>query len=105
VRVFVTDPDAGRVLVYDQNGVPLLTFGALGNANTYSATNFGTLGGIVIDKQGRLFLADSASGRLLRFEITSLPGLIQPVTDGSATNPLDGLLDTPEATPDESEIF
>ncbi|MBO9308848.1 MAG: TIGR03663 family protein [Chloroflexi bacterium] len=65
--LFVTDPDVGRVLVYDTQGNPILTFGKLGRAPYVQLNQFGVLGGIVFDAQGRLFLSDAGGGRVLRF--------------------------------------
>ncbi len=104
-RLFVTDPDAGRVLVFDTNGTAMLTFGTLGtDAASFSAGQFGTLGGIVIDKADRLFLADAQSSRLLRFSVESLPGLIPPPVAGSGGQPVipPEQIGTPAAT---SEVF
>jgi DNA-binding beta-propeller fold protein YncE len=77
-RLFVTEPDVSRVLVWDvsslnaQGGAtPLLMFGAKGGPDL---NHFDVLGGIAVDNNGNLFLADAGSGRILRFEIAKLPG-------------------------------
>jgi DNA-binding beta-propeller fold protein YncE len=103
-RLFVTDPDAGRVLVFDTNGTAMLTFGTLGtDASSFSASQFGTLGGIVIDKADRLFLADAQSSRLLRFSVESLPGLMPPpaIGNGGRPNNPPEQIGTPAATSEE----
>ncbi len=78
-RLFVTDPDAGRVLVFDNNGVPLMAFGSLAAGNSFSNSQFGALGGIAVDNEARVFLVDSAGGRILRFAENTLPGILPPV--------------------------
>ncbi|MCE7947347.1 MAG: TIGR03663 family protein [Chloroflexi bacterium CFX4] len=74
--LFVTDPDVGRVLVYDTLGNPALAFGRLGAAPFVQLNQFGVLGGIAFDGQGRLFLSDAGGGRLLRFGQNAFPGLM-----------------------------
>ncbi|MFQ3534240.1 MAG: flippase activity-associated protein Agl23 [Aggregatilineales bacterium] len=73
--LFVTDPDAGRILVYDTQGNPVLAFGRLGGAPFVQLNQFGVLGGIVFDGQGRLFLSDAGGNRLLRFAPNAFPNL------------------------------
>jgi predicted membrane-bound mannosyltransferase/DNA-binding beta-propeller fold protein YncE len=97
-RLFVTDPDAGRVLVFDNNGTPLLSFGTLASGGAYSPSQFGTLGGVTLDKAGRLFLADSASSRVLRFNLEQLPGAM-PVIEGQGAPQL------PSTAPATSDVF
>jgi hypothetical protein len=73
--LFVTDPDVGRVLIYDTQGNPVLAFGRLGSAPYVQLNQFGVLGGIAFDAQGRLFLSDAGGARLLRFSPNAFPGL------------------------------
>ncbi|MFN7209565.1 MAG: flippase activity-associated protein Agl23 [Aggregatilineales bacterium] len=73
--LFVTDPDAGRILVYDTQGNPVLAFGRLGGAPFVQLNQFGVLGGIAFDGQGRLFLSDAGGARLLRFAPNAFPNL------------------------------
>jgi DNA-binding beta-propeller fold protein YncE len=73
--LFVTDPDVGRVLIYDTQGNPILAFGRLGSAPYVQLNQFGVLGGIAFDAQGRLFLSDAGGARLLRFSPNAFPGL------------------------------
>ncbi len=95
-RLFVTDPDSARVLVFDTSGVPILSFGKLGSASNYSTSQFGTLGGVTVDKAGRLFLSDAGAGRILRFAPESLPG-VMPQNPAEAPEQIG----TPSATPVE----
>lgn len=73
--LFVTDPDTARVLIYDTQGNPVLTFGRLGGAPFVQLNQFGVLGGVAFDGQGRLFLSDAGGGRLLRFAPNAFPNL------------------------------
>ncbi len=64
--LFVTDPDTSRILVMDANtGIALSSF----------TTPGGTLGGIVVDQSGNLFIADSAGGKIMRYGLESISGL------------------------------
>ncbi len=76
-HLFVTDPDAARVLIFDTNGVPILSFGNPGTA-PLSANQFASLGGVAIGQNDTIFVADAGSGRVLRFDPNTLPGLIPP---------------------------
>jgi len=64
--VYVTDPDAGRVLVYDSMGNCVGSFGQSSRENPDS-TQFTTVGGIAVDGAGNVFVADAGSGRILKF--------------------------------------
>lgn len=65
-RVYVTDPDAGRVLVYSINGECLGSFGQASREG-FDATQFRTTSGIAVDGSGNVYVADSGTGRILRF--------------------------------------
>ncbi len=84
--LYVSDPDAGRVLVYDTDGSCVGSFGQL-NRERPDASQFASVGGLVVDDQGRLFAADAGSGRILRFDPYE-PSAIAPP----------GLSSQPEAT-------
>jgi len=67
-HLYVTDPDAARVIVYDFNGTMLGSFGQPGAKDApMNATQINVVGGIAIDGQGRVFVADAGAGRILRF--------------------------------------
>jgi len=70
--VYVTDPDVGRVLVYDTQGNCVGAFGQF-NAEFPDSTQFSGLGGIAVDQNGNVYVADTASGRILRFAPFPLP--------------------------------
>ncbi|GAB4548794.1 MAG: hypothetical protein OHK0023_12420 [Anaerolineae bacterium] len=91
--LFVTDPDAARVLIFDTNGTPVLSFGRLGTAPFTQLNQFGVLGGITFDPQGRLVMADAGGNRILRFAVNAFPGVTLP----SGVNPGDFGLPTLES--------
>jgi DNA-binding beta-propeller fold protein YncE len=64
--LYVTDPDAGRVLVYDTDGNCLGSFGQPSREG-FDATQFRTVGGLGLDANGNTYIADAGSGRILRF--------------------------------------
>ncbi len=94
----MTDPDSVRVLVFDTSGVPILSFGKLGSASNFTNSQFGALGGITVDKAGRLYLSDSGASRVLRFAPGSLPGVTPPQNPVESSPEESG---TPSAKPVE----
>jgi DNA-binding beta-propeller fold protein YncE len=64
--VYVSDPDAGRILVYDTAGNCLGSFGQPSREGV-DATQFRTTAGIATDAQGNVYVTDSGTGRVLRF--------------------------------------
>jgi uncharacterized protein (TIGR03663 family) len=64
--LYVTDPDAGRVLVYNTAGECVGAFGRPNRDNPNSA-QFNTIGGITVDSEGQVYVTDLASGRVLMF--------------------------------------
>jgi DNA-binding beta-propeller fold protein YncE len=70
--IYVTDPDAGRVLVYGTDGNCIGSFGQLGREGL-SLNQFATVGGITTDAQGNVFVVDAGSGRILRFAPFAAP--------------------------------
>ncbi len=64
--IYVTDPDAGRVLVYTTTGDCLGSFGQPSREG-FDATQFRTSAGIAVDSEGYVYVTDSGSGRVLRF--------------------------------------
>jgi predicted membrane-bound mannosyltransferase/DNA-binding beta-propeller fold protein YncE len=64
--LYVTDPDAGRVLVYSTNGDCLGSFGQLASSEP-SLGEFNIASGITVDQQGYVYVADSRLGRVLKF--------------------------------------
>ncbi len=62
-RVYVTDPENYRVLVFDQWGEPLVSLGQFGQ----DAKSFKLPSGLGVDPRGNLWVSDMLTGRLLRF--------------------------------------
>ncbi len=66
-NVYVTDPDASRVIVFDSTGQYLYSFG------DYST--IGTAGAVVADNMGHLYVVDTGNGDVQRY---TLPGSTGP---------------------------
>lgn len=65
--LYVADPDAGRVLVYDVNGDCVGAFGQF-NRESPNRSQFATIGGMAVDADGYVYVSDLGSGRVLKFE-------------------------------------
>ncbi len=62
-RIYVTDPEGYRVLIFSAAGEYLGRFGSFGtDANSFSLPN-----GIAIDAQDNIYIADAGSHRVLKF--------------------------------------
>lgn len=80
--LYVSDPDAGRVLVYDTAGNCVGSFGQPSD-NPVDLSQFDTVGALTTDADGNVYVSDSAAGRVLKFA----PFVDQPVVvpgDGQA---------------------
>jgi len=64
-RVFVADQYSGVIQVFESGGAPLFTFG--GRANRGEPGRIGVVGGVAVDKQGRVFVLDSENDRVQVF--------------------------------------
>jgi DNA-binding beta-propeller fold protein YncE len=98
--VYVTDPDAGRVLVYDTAGNCVGSFGQLAREFP-DLTQFSSVGGIRVDAAGNVYISDAGSGRILRFAPFAPPTVQQPVLpviEATAEVTVDAVV--PEATPE-----
>jgi len=80
-RLFVTVPDLGKILVYDTQGNPILTFGRLGQPPFKANNEFLRVGGIYADANNELWVTDPDSERILRFNLNSLPNIFPPVAN------------------------
>lgn len=63
-RVYVTDPENFRVLMFSPNGDYLGKFGQFGT----EVNNLGLPTGIFIDNQDNIYVADAENNRILRFD-------------------------------------
>ena len=62
-RVYVTDPENYRVLVFDGDGKFLAAFGQYG----IDVSSFNLPIGVAVDRQGNIFVSDSANARIMKF--------------------------------------
>ena len=62
-RVYVTDPEGYRVLIFSATGDYLGRFGRFGP----DVNSFGLPNGIAIDAQDNIYIADAANNRILKF--------------------------------------
>lgn len=80
--LYVTDPDAGRILVYDTQGNCVGSFGQPAD-NAVDTSQFQTVGGITVDSEGFVYVTDSEAGRILKFdpfvELPQMSGVVEEV--------------------------
>ena len=103
--LYITDPDAGRVFMYDTQGNCLGSFGQL-NVDLPTNSQFSGIGGITVDDAGNVFVADLLSGRILRFDPWNPPIVIPavPEDDNSEGLELEATEELmPEFTPELTE--
>jgi DNA-binding beta-propeller fold protein YncE len=81
--VYITDPDAGRVLIYDTAGNCLGSFGQPSRELT-GLNQFNTVGGIATDSEGFVYAADAGNGRILRFDPFNRPVVSEQGDDEQA---------------------
>ena len=62
-RVYVTDPEQYRVLIFGANGEYLGKFGRFGT----DRNSFGVINGIFIDGKDNIYVADAGNNRVLKF--------------------------------------
>ena len=62
-RLYVTDPEGYRVLVFDQQGKFLTTWGDFGTDNS----SFGIAAALAIDPAGKIYVTDAGNHRVLQF--------------------------------------
>ncbi|MGQ9594926.1 MAG: flippase activity-associated protein Agl23 [Anaerolineae bacterium] len=62
-RLYATDPEGYRVLVFDLDGTVVATFGLFGT----DSRSFGLPVGIAVDGAGNLYVADSGNHRIMKF--------------------------------------
>ncbi len=71
-RVYITDPEEYRVLIFNADGTYVGRFGSFGAA----ATNFGLPNGIAIDDADNIYVADSGNNRILKFASPFTSGVL-----------------------------
>jgi DNA-binding beta-propeller fold protein YncE len=62
-RIYVSDPEGYRILVFNSDGDYLARFGSFGS----EATNLGLPNGLAIDAQDNLYVADADNHRILKY--------------------------------------
>jgi DNA-binding beta-propeller fold protein YncE len=67
-RVYVGDPEGYRVLVFDDEGEFLLSFGQYG----FDTASFALPLGMAFDAEDNLYVVDSDNSRVLKFEADTL---------------------------------
>lgn len=102
--LYVTDPDVGRVLVYDTDGNCRGSFGSLAG-DTPLPSQFRTVGGIAVGDDGSVYVADAALGRVLKYgageEFLTLPEEPEETSDLAEVTAEEEM---PEVTEDMAEI-
>jgi sugar lactone lactonase YvrE len=68
-HVFITDPEASRILEFDTQGAFVRGWGN----NAIGVENVGLVTGIAIDSQGQVWVSDARSNRLMRFTLPGAP--------------------------------
>jgi len=74
--LYITDPDGGRVLVYNTSGECVGAFGGVGD-NPAITSQFKLASGIVVDKDGFVYVSDSGNNRVVKFD--PFPSSITPI--------------------------
>jgi DNA-binding beta-propeller fold protein YncE len=64
-QIFVTDPEAYRVLEFSANGAFIRTWGDFGSG----AENFGLATSIAVDDEGHVWVSDAVNNRIMRFTL------------------------------------
>jgi DNA-binding beta-propeller fold protein YncE len=64
-HVFITDPDAARVIEYTTDGQLIQTWGDYGN----DSMTFGIASGIAADAEGNIWVTDAGNNRILKFTL------------------------------------
>lgn len=93
--LYISDSDAGRILVYNTDGDCL---GVLGESTLApTGSQFNLIGALSLDAQGNLYVSDAGVGRILKFApfpVTEAP------TAEETIDPQPEATDDPETTPE-----
>jgi len=93
--LYVTDPDAGRVLVYTTSGDCVGSFGESAGQQA-GMGQFAIASGIAVDDAGQVYVVDSRLGRVLVFPPFPYTPQIEIVPDDSGNNPAGVVIETTE---------
>ena len=98
--LYVPDPDTGRVLVYTTAGDCVGSFGKSVDEQDTINYQIGTLSGIDVDAQGRIYIADAELGQVLVYEPFQ-PGSAEDVGDANGNG---GSVNIPLSFPDDDIV-
>lgn len=77
-RIYITDPEEYRVLIFNEGGQYLGRFGQFGVDNA----SFGLPVGIAVDSQNNVYVADSVNNRILKFDAATIGGQAPILQEG-----------------------
>lgn len=96
-RVYITDPEAPRVLIFDQLGNYIGKFGQFG----VDANSFNLINGIFIDAQDNIYVVDAGNNRVLKYPpifppaVPIVPPVEEPIDEESIEEPIEEPVDEP----------
>ena len=96
-RVYITDPEAPRVLIFDQLGNYIGKFGQFG----VDASSFNLINGIFIDAQDNIYVVDAGNNRVLKYPpifppaVPIVPPVEEPIDEESIEEPIEEPVDEP----------
>ncbi|MEZ4589894.1 MAG: TIGR03663 family protein [Chloroflexota bacterium] len=92
-RVYVTDPEAARVLIFDQLGNYIGKFGQFGT----DANSLNLINGIFIDGQDNIYVVDAGNNRVLKYPPIFPPAVPfePPVEEPADEQPIEEPLEEP----------
>jgi len=95
-NIFVTDPDAYRILEFDNDGNIIRSWG---NASS-GIDGFGSPSGIAVDAEGKVWVSDAENNFALRFTLPTAGEILEPGipelplgADGLTYNPESGMVE------------
>jgi sugar lactone lactonase YvrE len=84
-RIYVTDPEGYRVLIFNSDGSYLGRFGTFGTG----PNNLGLANGIFIDAEDNIYVADAGNNRILKFA-SPYAGSVPPVEENAPVQDNEG---------------
>jgi len=97
-RIYVTDPENYRVLIFNPNGQYLGKFGQFGT----DVNGFGMPTGIAIDSEDNIYIADADNNRILKFDPVFAP-LFTPIDEPDDLLQDEGLIEEEEEPAEDNE--